>query len=104
MFTQDQITALGLSTDYDRIGLKPDQREINLPPITHLVAIVDERGKNTSSPKLKPNYVRISEPIKLDTLQLEFFIMSKSKIMTLFEIDEHKPLLVLLVVSAPNLA
>ena len=36
--------------------------------------------------------------------QLEFFIMSKSKIMTLFEIDEHKPLLVLLVVSAPNLA
>ena len=71
MFTQDQITALGLSTDYDRIGLKPDQRKINLPPITHLVAIVDERGKNTSSPKLKPNYVRISEPIKLDTLPSE---------------------------------
>ena len=29
--------------------------------------------------------------------QLEFFIMSKSKIRTLFEIDEHKHLLVLLV-------
>ena len=29
--------------------------------------------------------------------QLEFFVMSKSKIMTLFEIGEHKPLLVLLV-------
>ena len=27
----DRIAALGLSTDYDRIGLKPDQREINLP-------------------------------------------------------------------------
>jgi hypothetical protein len=27
----DRIAALGLSTDYDRIRLKPDQREINSP-------------------------------------------------------------------------
>jgi hypothetical protein len=38
----DCIAALGLSTDYDRIGLKPNQREINSPPITHLVAVVEE--------------------------------------------------------------
>ena len=31
----DRITALGAATDYDRIGLKPDQREIKTPPITH---------------------------------------------------------------------
>ena len=35
----DRIAALGLSTAYDRIELKPDQREINLPLITHLVAV-----------------------------------------------------------------
>ena len=31
----DRIAALGVATDYDRIGLKPDQREINSPPVTH---------------------------------------------------------------------
>ena len=31
----DCIAALGVATDYDRIGLKPDQREINSPPVTH---------------------------------------------------------------------
>ena len=31
----DRITALGVATDYDRIGLKPDQWEINSPPVTH---------------------------------------------------------------------
>ena len=30
----DHIAALGVATDYDRIGLKPDQREINSPPVT----------------------------------------------------------------------
>ena len=33
----DRIAALGLATDYDRIGLKPDQREIKSPMITHLL-------------------------------------------------------------------
>ena len=31
----DHIAALGVATDYDRIGLKPDQREINSSPVTH---------------------------------------------------------------------
>ena len=31
----DRITALGVATDYDRIGLKPDQRDINSAPVTH---------------------------------------------------------------------
>ena len=35
----DRITALGLSADYDLVRLEPDQREINLPLITHLVAV-----------------------------------------------------------------
>lgn len=38
----DCIAALGLATDYDWIGLKPDQREIKSPLITHLVAVVEE--------------------------------------------------------------
>ena len=38
----DCIAALGVATDYDRIGLKPDQREIKSPPITHQIAIVEE--------------------------------------------------------------
>ena len=38
----DRIAALGVATDYDRIGLKPDQREINSPPVTHHVAVVEE--------------------------------------------------------------
>ena len=31
----DRIAALGVATDYGQIGLKPDQREIKSPPITH---------------------------------------------------------------------
>ena len=31
----DRITALGVATDYGRIGLKPDEREIKSPSITH---------------------------------------------------------------------
>ena len=27
----DRITALGVATDYDRVGLKPDQRDIRSP-------------------------------------------------------------------------
>ena len=30
----DRIAAIGVAIDYDRIGLKPDQREIKSPPIT----------------------------------------------------------------------
>src|SRR3954470_7622284 len=38
----DRIVALGVATDYDRIGLKPDQREINSSPVTHQIAVVEE--------------------------------------------------------------
>ena len=55
----DRITALGVATDYDRIGLKPDQREINSPPITHQIAVVEEQDNSSSI--LKTNYVRVSD-------------------------------------------
>ena len=45
----DCIATLGLATNYDQIGLKPDQREIKSPPITHLVAVVEVRAENASS-------------------------------------------------------
>ena len=45
----DRIAALGVATDYDRIGLKPDRREINSPSVTHHVAVVEEQCDNSSS-------------------------------------------------------
>ena len=45
----DRIAALGVATDYDRIGLKPDQREINSPPVTHQIAVVEEQCSDPSS-------------------------------------------------------
>ena len=62
----DRITALGVATDYDQIGLKPDQREINSPPVTHQIAVVEEQCSNSSS-ILRTNYVRIPELSKSDT-------------------------------------
>ena len=56
----DCIAALGVATDYDRIGLNPDQREIETPPITHQIAVVEEQDDNSSS-ILRMNYVRISD-------------------------------------------
>ena len=38
----DRIAALGVATDHDRIGLKPDQRDIKSPPVTHEIAVVEE--------------------------------------------------------------
>ena len=52
----DRIAALGITTDYDRIGLKPDQREIKSPPITHQIAVDEERDDNSSS-MLRTNYL-----------------------------------------------
>ena len=46
----DRIAALGVATDYDRIGLKPDHREIKSSPITHLVAVVEEQAEDSSPP------------------------------------------------------
>ena len=63
----DRIAALGVATDYDQIGLRPDQREIKSPPITHHIAVVEEQSNNNSSPILKTSYVWISELIEPDT-------------------------------------
>ena len=62
----DRIATLGVTTDYDRIRLKPDQREINSPPITHHVAVVEEQRGDSSS-ILRTNYVRIPELSEPDT-------------------------------------
>ena len=56
----DHIAALGVATDYDRIGLKPYQREINSPPVTHQIAVVEEQCGDSSS-ILRTSYVRIPE-------------------------------------------
>ena len=63
----DRIAALGVATDYDRIGLKPDQREIKSPPITHLVAVVEKQAGDSSPPMLRTSYVWISEACEPDT-------------------------------------
>ena len=62
----DRIAALGVATDYDRIGLKPDQMEINSPPVTHQIAVVEEQCGNFAS-ILWTNYVRIPELSEPDT-------------------------------------
>ena len=62
----DRIAALGVATDYNRIGLKTDLREINSPQVTHHVAVVEEQCGDSSS-MLKPNYVRIPDPSMPDS-------------------------------------
>ena len=39
----------GVATDYDWIGLKPDQREIESLSITHQIAVVKEQCDDSSS-------------------------------------------------------
>ena len=46
--------------NYDRIGIKPDQRDIRSPPATHEIAIVEEPHADRP-PALRTNYVRIAE-------------------------------------------
>ena len=62
----DRIAAMGVATYYDQIGLKPDQREIKSPPITHQIAVIEEQNNN-SSPMLKTSYVRMSKLKEPDT-------------------------------------
>ena len=62
----DHIAALGVAMDYDQIGLKPDQREINSPPVTHQIAVVEEQHIDSPS-ILRTNYVRIPELSEPDT-------------------------------------
>ena len=37
----DRFAALGVTTDYDQIGPKPDLRETNSPQVTHHVVVVE---------------------------------------------------------------
>ena len=62
----DRIAALGVATDYDQIGPKPDPREINSPQVTHHVAVVEEQCGD-SSPILKTSHVRIPKPSMPDS-------------------------------------
>ena len=61
----DRIAALGVATDYGQIGLKPDQREIGSPQVTHHVEVVEEQY-GESSPILRTRCVRIPDPSKPD--------------------------------------
>src|SRR4051812_23916190 len=61
----DRIAALGVATDYDQIGPKPDLREINSPQVTHHIAVVEEQCGDPSS-ILRTSYVRIPNPSKSD--------------------------------------
>ena len=71
----DRIAALGVPTDYDRIGLKSDQREINSLPVTHQIAVVEEQCSDFSS-ILRMNYVRILELSEPDTRLWEDMIQT----------------------------
>ena len=62
----DHIAALGVTTDYDQIGPKPDLREINSPQVTHHVAVVKGHCGDPSS-ILRTRYVWIPDPSKSDT-------------------------------------
>ena len=62
----DHIAALGVATDYDQIGPKPDLREINSPQVTHHVAVVEAQYGGPSS-ILRTSYVRIPNPSMLDS-------------------------------------
>ena len=62
----DRIAALGVATDYDQIGPKPDPREINSPQVTHHIAVVEEQSGDSSS-ILKTSYVRIPDPSMPDS-------------------------------------
>ena len=66
----DRISALGVTTDYDRIGLKPGQRDIKSPPVTHEIAVVEEPHMDYPS-ILRTNYVWITELPELDTRSRE---------------------------------
>ena len=62
----DRIAALGVTTDYDRIGFKPDQRDIKSPPVSHEIAVVEEPHMDYPS-TLRTNYVWISKLSEPDT-------------------------------------
>ena len=76
----DRIAALGIATDYDRIGPKTDQGEIKTPPVTHQIAVVEEQDGESSSIS-KPNYVRIADQEEPDTHQRKDATLNNQKIL-----------------------
>ena len=66
----DRIAALGVARDYDRIGLKPDRRDIRSPPATHEIATLEEPHADRPS-TLRTNYVRITELLEPNTCSKE---------------------------------
>ena len=66
----DRIASLGVATDYDRIGLKPDQRDIRSPLATHEIAVVEEPHTDRPS-TLRMNYVRITKLLEPNTCSKE---------------------------------
>ena len=66
----DRIAAMGVATDYDRIGLKPDQRDIRSALATHEIAIVEEPHADCPS-TLRTNYVRIAQLLEPKTSSKE---------------------------------
>ena len=59
----DRIASLGVTIDYDLIGLKPNQREIRSPPVTHLVTVVEEQVEDTTPPMLKTSMFGSPSPM-----------------------------------------
>ena len=66
----DRSAALGVATDNDQIGPKPDRREINSPQVAHHVAVVEEQCGKTSS-ILRTIYVWIPDSPKPDIRGVE---------------------------------
>ena len=90
----DRITALGVATDYGQIGLKPDQREIDSPQVTHRVEVVEEQC-GESSPILRTRCVRIPDPSKPDIHEGEdvaqaLNLKSGSRPDSLYNVQENK--------------
>ena len=90
----DRIAALGVATDYNQIGPKPDLREINSPQVTHHVVVVEGQCGDPSS-ILRTSYVRIPDPSKPDTRGGQDVIQapnlkSGSGLDSLDGIQEHK--------------
>ena len=62
----DRSAALGITTDYNRIGPKTDQGEIKTPLVTHQIAVVEEQDSESSSMS-KIDYIRIADQEEPDT-------------------------------------
>jgi hypothetical protein len=51
----------GQSSVYYQIRLKPDNREIYIPYVTHLGTTIEDMDESSQSPKFKTNCVRVCD-------------------------------------------